>query len=328
MRLRSPRGFEYGPNHERVVRKNYPNVYGVIGSATEITHYLGGAEVHRRPTTGVEVKRYVGGVLLVQTAAGVTKNYQWFDHQGSVVAVTDSAGLPMGSDGQMAYDAFGLRRSSFSLTRLFSFNAQATTRHGYTGHEMVDEVGLIHMNGRMYDPLIARFIQGDPMVQDPYNSQSLNRYSYVMNNPLNATDPTGMFSVGGFASMLNVMFQSQHLGGISITCNEGCRMPVRRAPQGSVADAFNNAVMAVPESASNRLGGAGTMVLGGVGIATLAATGCGGVVGCALFAGTAWMSADAIGVGGTTLVTGEPTQSGTNTLFQLAGASPAASKPT
>ena len=202
-------GFEYGPNHERVVRKNYPNVYGVVGSANETTHYLGGAEVHRR-ASGVEVKRYVGGVLIVQTANGISKNYHWFDHQGSVVAVTNDAGVPVGTEAQMAYDAFGLRRETagndFGLSRLLNFNTQATTRHGYTGHEMVDEVGLIHMNGHMYDPRIARFIQADPMIQDPMNSQSLNRYSYVMNNPLNATDPTGMTAIGGFLSMLGSMF--------------------------------------------------------------------------------------------------------------------------
>jgi RHS repeat-associated protein len=51
--------------------------------------------------------------------------------------------------------------------------------------------GLIHMNGRIYDPLIGRFLQSDPIVQEPYNLQSHNRYSYVMNNPLAYTDPTG-----------------------------------------------------------------------------------------------------------------------------------------
>lgn len=47
------------------------------------------------------------------------------------------------------------------------------------------------MNGRIYDDTIARFVQADPMIQDPYKTQSLNRYSYVWNNPLNATDPSG-----------------------------------------------------------------------------------------------------------------------------------------
>jgi RHS repeat-associated protein len=51
--------------------------------------------------------------------------------------------------------------------------------------------GLIHMNGRIYDPLIGRFLQADPIIQEPYNLQNYNRYSYVMNNPLAFTDPTG-----------------------------------------------------------------------------------------------------------------------------------------
>lgn len=47
------------------------------------------------------------------------------------------------------------------------------------------------MNGRVYDPLVGRFMSGDPLVQDPVNGQNYNRYSYVLNNPTNLTDPTG-----------------------------------------------------------------------------------------------------------------------------------------
>jgi hypothetical protein len=54
------------------------------------------------------------------------------------------------------------------------------------------------MNGRIYDPKLGRFLQADPMVQAPRNSQSLNRYSYVLNNPLSYTDPSGYFSIGRF----------------------------------------------------------------------------------------------------------------------------------
>ncbi len=46
-------------------------------------------------------------------------------------------------------------------------------------------------NGRVYDPELGRFMSADPFVQAPYNSQSYNRYSYVFNNPLSFTDPTG-----------------------------------------------------------------------------------------------------------------------------------------
>lgn len=49
------------------------------------------------------------------------------------------------------------------------------------------------MNGRVYDPKLGRFLQADPFVQAPKDTQSLNRYTYVNNNPLSYTDPTGYF---------------------------------------------------------------------------------------------------------------------------------------
>lgn len=103
----------------------------------------------------------------------------------------------------MSFSAFGERRPAnwegflgASLSRL----ANAATTSGFTGHEHADGLGVIHMNGRVYDPRLGRFLQADPMAQDPGNSQSLNRYSYVLNNPLSLTDPSGYFSLGKFIS--------------------------------------------------------------------------------------------------------------------------------
>jgi len=67
----------------------------------------------------------------------------------------------------------------------------SVTNRGYTGHEMDDEVGLINMNARVYDPYLGRFMSADPVLPDAYDMQSFNRYSYVLNNPLKYTDPTG-----------------------------------------------------------------------------------------------------------------------------------------
>ena len=67
----------------------------------------------------------------------------------------------------------------------------AKTTLGYTGHDMDTEYGLINMNARLYDPLLGRFISADSVIGDVYNPQSLNRYSYVLNNPFAYTDPTG-----------------------------------------------------------------------------------------------------------------------------------------
>jgi len=71
-----------------------------------------------------------------------------------------------------------------------------TTNRSFTGHESIeDSNGLVHMNGKVYDNSIGRFISADPFIQAPHNSQSYNRYTYVMNNPINATDPNGYWSI-------------------------------------------------------------------------------------------------------------------------------------
>ena len=66
---------------------------------------------------------------------------------------------------------------------------------GYTGHEHFFEVNLIHMNGRMYDANLGRFLSPDNYIQDPFNTQHYNRYGYVWNNPLKYVDPSGEFLI-------------------------------------------------------------------------------------------------------------------------------------
>ena len=66
-------------------------------------------------------------------------------------------------------------------------------RFGYCGHEMLPEFRLIDMGGRVYDPVLGRFLSCDNYVQEPDNSQNFNRYSYCLNNPLRYTDPSGEF---------------------------------------------------------------------------------------------------------------------------------------
>ncbi|WP_439899616.1 RHS repeat-associated core domain-containing protein [Pseudomonas aeruginosa] len=89
--------------------------------------------------------------------------------------------------------AFAFYRAALHA-RGASGGASPTTTRGFTGHEMVDGTGVIHMNGRIYDAALGRFLQPDPLVQSPDNAQSWNAYTYVFNNPLAYTDPTGMFS--------------------------------------------------------------------------------------------------------------------------------------
>jgi RHS repeat-associated protein len=111
------------------------------------------------------------------------------DHLGSVAVITDELGAVVE---RLSFDAWGKRRHADG-TDDPSGTITSQTSRGFTGHEMIDEVGLVNMNGRVYDPEIGRFMSADPFVQDPTNTQSLNRYSYVGNNPLSYTDPSGYF---------------------------------------------------------------------------------------------------------------------------------------
>jgi RHS repeat-associated protein len=92
----------------------------------------------------------------------------------------------------MNYDPWGARRKSDGETdSLYAPYAGPPGRREFTGHEAMHNVGLINMNGRLYDPTLGRFMAPDPNVQFVADLQSYNRYSYVLNNPLRHTDPTG-----------------------------------------------------------------------------------------------------------------------------------------
>lgn len=88
------------------------------------------------------------------------------------------------------YDAWGKRRQA-------NQGDHFSVRQGFTGHEHLDNLELVHMGGRVYSPSLARFVSPDPFIQYVGYSQSHNRYSYVLNNPLRYVDPTGYWSLGG-----------------------------------------------------------------------------------------------------------------------------------
>ena len=85
----------------------------------------------------------------------------------------------------------GRRLTRAEIETLLGAHGERVSR-GFTRHEHMDRTGLIHMNGRMYDPRLGRFLSPDPIVGDPTSSQSWNLYSYVGNNPLSYVDPTGL----------------------------------------------------------------------------------------------------------------------------------------
>jgi RHS repeat-associated protein len=142
---------------------------------------------------GTQEHRYyvaAGSSLVVLTRSlGATDAvaYLLTEALGSVDVVTDGgAGVVQ----RRSYDAFGARRDSAWGQSQSSFTS-AVSPTGFAGLEGDDELGLVNMRGRIYDPALARFLTTDPLVTRPGFSQSWNPYSYVWNSPLGFTDPSG-----------------------------------------------------------------------------------------------------------------------------------------
>ena len=171
----------YGPDRQR-----WKSTLKTNNAVTRTIVYAGDYET---VTEGGVTKQlyYLGGnnglvaVYVKQSGQSDKIYYAHKDHLGSVVKLTDNAGTEVF---KASYDVWG-RRTVANNT--FKFH------RGYTGHEHLDEFKLIDMNGRMYDPLLARFLSPDPFVQMPDFSQNFNRYTYCLNNPLIYTDPDGEF---------------------------------------------------------------------------------------------------------------------------------------
>jgi RHS repeat-associated protein len=179
--------FDYGPNQERVRMKVTQN-----DTLRYTRYYFGGYELTEYPGSDTLKDTWFpasSGVFGFHRETGSTDSIYYVirDHLGSIMTV-------VGEDGNarefFSYDAWGRRRDASDWTYDSTLTANYTTR-GYTGHEHIDETYLINMNGRVYDPLVGLFLSPDPILQEPMNPLNYNRYSYVLNNPLKYTDPSG-----------------------------------------------------------------------------------------------------------------------------------------
>ena len=166
--------FAYGPDRERWLSTCVKN-----NSIAQTTIYAGNFERIIENGTAREFYYLDGNTIVVRENG---KDYYFLaftDNIGSILSVMDINGTKFFD---ATYDAWGkqtVRRNTIGLHR------------GYTGHEMLNDFDIINMNGRLYDPVIGRFLSPDNYVQMPNNSQNFNRYSYCLNNPLKYTDPSG-----------------------------------------------------------------------------------------------------------------------------------------
>jgi RHS repeat-associated protein len=155
---------------------------------------------------------------------GETEGMRYYhkDHLGSVMAITSDAVLQQ----QYGYEAFGERRQPNGGPQSREAPLQSTgiayTDRGFTGHEHLDESMLVHMNGRVYDPVLGRFLTPDPYIDNMTSLESYNRYSYASNNPLMYTDPTGYFKLRNvFRAVERVVSSVAHAAGDAVQAGGG-----------------------------------------------------------------------------------------------------------
>ena len=165
------------------------------GKTVYTRYYLGGNyEVHC-DSSGTEERLYVGGdcyeapALFVKKEGKTDIRFLHRDYLGSILQVADNKGKIIEEN---SFDAWGSRKDPDTQEIYTGTEAPSLmTGRGFTGHEHLYGFGLIHMNARLYDPILGRFLSPDPYVQLPDFTQAMNRYGYCMNRPLCYVDKNG-----------------------------------------------------------------------------------------------------------------------------------------
>jgi RHS repeat-associated protein len=180
--------FEYDGDHSRVIKVENDNQTVYAGQLYERGTDSSGAVTHK-------YRVFANGKQIAQHErrpgfAPMTV-YMHSDHLGSTQTITK--GTPDATLGlivhEQTFDPWGKPEGTPAWNAPNESASNVT--HGFTGHEHDYAHNLVNMKGRLYDPELGRFTTPDPFVQDPLNSQSLNRFAYVYNNPLRYTDPSG-----------------------------------------------------------------------------------------------------------------------------------------
>ncbi|MGV8137733.1 MAG: FG-GAP-like repeat-containing protein [Mangrovibacterium sp.] len=179
--------FTYGPEYARKIMRRYENNTLVLTKT-----YVG---LYEKEVSGTNVKEihYLNGgdgLFAIYTRVNQTSGsiaYVLKDHLGSIQCLTNEAGA---LTEELSFDAWGRRRDPNTWQPL-PMGGSYQTSLGFTSHEHIDIAALVNMEGRLYDPVVGRFLSADPFMQAPDYTQGLNRYSYCLNNPLSLIDPSG-----------------------------------------------------------------------------------------------------------------------------------------
>lgn len=169
--------YVYDYQGQRLVKKTYTN--GVLQKTTYAPSDSYETVKLASGTTQNTSYYYANDELIAKKNPDGSKNYIHNDHLGSTTVQTNQTGTVVEST---QYDPWGE-----------VLVGGTKNKFQYTGQEKDSETGLNYYNARYYDPHSRHFTQADDIIQDPFNPQTLNRYSYVQNNPVNYKDPTGHY---------------------------------------------------------------------------------------------------------------------------------------
>jgi len=152
--------------------------YGADESTWTISILSGQDVIHEKTDSGA-VTKYVhaNGMRIARIAPSGAVEYYLGDHLGSTRKVLDASRNTVFST---SYEPFGKPVAS-----------SGSEAYKYTSEKHDDPTGLVYLRARQYDPDVGRFVSADPVLGSLGMPQTLNRYPYVVNNPLKYTDPTG-----------------------------------------------------------------------------------------------------------------------------------------
>jgi RHS repeat-associated protein len=267
----------YGADYQRI-----KSVLTQNGSTLTTRYYFGGYE---KDITGGSTRHlhYISSgqnlVAMVLRENGTdTYYYTYTDHLGSILTLTNSGGTIVA---EQNFDAWGRKRNTSTWGYTGVQSVPSWLYRGFTGHEQLPEFGLINMNGRLYDPIVARMLSPDNNVQMADFTQNYNRYSYALNNPLRITDPDGEFLqtalwastfLGEFVSNL-ISGRSNALGNafkqansvVSTVGNVG-QFPVYQSNNTIISVGVNPFALGVGVNIAHRSGDITTSLSAGIGL--------------------------------------------------------------
>ncbi|MCU8075777.1 HNH endonuclease [Shewanella sp. SM29] len=196
--------FVYGSDNMRAKQSR------TVGSATTTTYYV---DKYYEADSDGSWRAYLDDIAVLSYTSQRSHLLQFTlkDRLGSATTLADQNGNIVS---QRYFDPFGRTASTGGghrtdivnkntlQSKLQDLDITNKNRRGFTDHEHLNEQQLIHMNGRIYDYNLGRFMSVDPFIQSPTSTQSVNPYSYIMNNPLAGTDPTGYAACSSTGSHL------------------------------------------------------------------------------------------------------------------------------